>query len=192
MSSTALSTRRTKVKTPSAKSVGNTTSANTRKVSPVAEICATNPSDTSDAESEPRYIAARAELSAIVEPRAPCNVKCSVVSVVRSACRSTSFATDTTSTSGGDAPPSTGRCVGSVSRRDRRRLELLLGSAARPAPRKPRVAYSHNSSGNMVAAELGIVDALTHGASRGRQRHVPAESTVEREDKKGVNRCVNS
>jgi hypothetical protein len=75
-----VSTRRTKVKRPRRKTVGSTTRANTRNASPVAEIWATK---TSEAESEPRWRPERAELSTIVEARAPWSVKCTVVSVVR-------------------------------------------------------------------------------------------------------------
>src|SRR5436305_2887485 len=109
MSSIAISTRRTNVKTPSTKRVGRTTSAKTRNVSPVAQIWATNPSETSDADSEPRYIAARAELSATVDPRAPWSAKCSVVSVVSNVWRSTSSGTWFLSTPAGDDLDAAGR-----------------------------------------------------------------------------------
>ena len=71
--------------TPITYKLGNTTPANTRNTSRRDGSLPTKPSATSPLDTAPTYSAARAELSLIVELRAPCKVKCSVVNTVSNA-----------------------------------------------------------------------------------------------------------
>jgi len=77
------STRRTKVTTPRKHRVGSAVSAKVRNsADSPPDTEARKPSATSALDTEPRNSDERAALSLVVAARAPCSVKCSVVSAV--------------------------------------------------------------------------------------------------------------
>src|SRR5215469_5533133 len=81
---------RSNVTKPTNASVDSTTTPNAKNVAPIRVAAAINPSATSPADTEPRNIVARPVDSAIVAARAPCRVKCSVVTNVTAADRGSS------------------------------------------------------------------------------------------------------